>query len=75
MLFGCPLPEELDGAGLGQCAVSQAFEALLKSAAEKHPRTLYREICDAYEKHDNDTTLVTYLIMYLHAMFAHVTIA
>ena len=75
MLFGCPLPDELDGAGFGQRAASQAFEAILSSAAEMHPRTLYEAICDAYKKQNNDTTLVKYLIMWLHAMLAHVTIA
>ena len=41
MIFGCPLPDELDGASIGQRAVFNAFEMILMSAAEKHPESLY----------------------------------
>ena len=75
MLFGCPLPDDLDGASIGQCAVARAFEMILGSAAKMHPLTLYEAICDAHEQQDNDIKLVKYLIMCLHAMFTHVTVA
>ena len=75
MLFGCPLPDELNGATLGQRAVSQAFEAILSSAVKMHPRTLYVAICDAYNQRGNDTTLVKYLVMCLRAMSAYATVA
>ena len=72
MLFGCPLPDELDGASLGQRAISHAFEAILSSAAKMHPRSLYVAICDAQQ--GNDIALVKYLVMCLHAMSAYATV-
>jgi hypothetical protein len=74
MLFGCPLPEELDGASTGQRAVFNAFEVLLSSAAEKDPYFLYEALCDAYKKQGDGIKLVKYRFMCLHAMFAHLTI-
>ncbi len=58
MLFGCPLPDDLDGASIGQCAVAKAFEMILSSAAKMHPNTLYQAICDAHKQQGNDTKLV-----------------
>ncbi len=75
MLFGCPLPDDLDSASIGQRAVHKAFEAILISAAKKYPRSLYRAICDASIQQGNDVKLVKYLFVYLHALFAHVTVA
>ena len=63
MLFGCPLPNELDGASTGQHAVANAFEAILSSAAVKHPDSLYEAICDAHKQQGNDVKLVKYLFM------------
>jgi len=57
MLFGCPLPDELDGASIGQRTVAKAFETILSSAATKHPHTLYQAICDAQDQSGNDTKL------------------
>ena len=74
MLFGCPLPDDLDGASIGQRAVVKAFEAILSAAANKHPRSLYQAICDAHNQQGNDIKLVKYLIVCLRAMVTHVTI-
>jgi len=74
MIFGCPLPDELDGASIGQRAVFNAFEMILNSAANRHRRSLYKAICDAHKQQGDDTKLVRHLSMYLHAMFAHVTV-
>ena len=74
MLFGCPLPDELDGAGIGQCAVAKAFETILSSASAKHPQSLYQAICDAHKQQENDVKLVKYLFRCPHAMLAHVTV-
>jgi len=75
MIFGCPLPDELEGATIGQRAVLKAFETILSSAAEKHPQSLYQAICDAHKQQGDDIKLVKYLIMRPHTMFAHVTVA
>jgi len=75
MLFGCPLPDERDGASIGQRAVAEAFETILSSAASKHPQSLYKAICDAHtQPGGNDVKLVKYLFVYLHASFAHATV-
>ena len=74
MLFGCPLPDDLDSASIGQRAVHKAFEVILISAAKKHPRSLYQAICDAYKQQGNVVKLVKYLFVYLHASFAHATV-
>jgi hypothetical protein len=74
MLFGRPLPDDLNGASIGQRAVNNAFEAMLSSAAKIHPQSLYRAICDAREQQGNDIKLVKYLFMCPHAMFADVTV-
>ena len=58
MLFGCPLPDELDGVRIGQRAVFNAFEMILMSAAEKHPNSLYEAICDIHGQQGDDTKLV-----------------
>lgn len=60
ILFGCPLPDELDDASIGQRAVSKAFEMILRSAAQKHPESLYQAICDALIHQSNDIKLVKY---------------
>ena len=73
MLFGCPLPDELDGATIGQRAVSKAFETILSSAAKKEPLYLVQEICNACKQQGNDVKLVKYLVTCPHAIFAHVT--
>jgi len=74
MLFGCPLPDELDDASIGQRAVVKAFEMILSEAATEYPWSLYRAMCHKHEQQGDDTKLVMDLFMYLHAMFAHVTI-
>jgi hypothetical protein len=74
MLFGCPLPDDLDGASIGQRAVSHAFEMILSSAAKMHPDSLYQAICDANKQQDSDIKLVRYSTICLHTMFAHVTV-
>ena len=73
MLFGCPLPDDLDSASIGQRAVHRAFETILISAAKKHPRSLYQAMCDAYKQQGNDAKLVEYLFVHLRASFAHAT--
>jgi hypothetical protein len=76
MLFGCPLPDNLDGASIGERAVSKAFETILSSAAKMHPDSLYQAIYDAHNQQGNDINLVKveHLFMSLHAIFAHLTI-
>ena len=63
MLFGCPLPDELDGASIGQRAVAEAFETILSSAAVTHPESLYEAMCDAHKHQGNDIKLVNHLVM------------
>ncbi len=58
MLFGCPLPNELDDTSIGQRAVRKAFETILSSAATKNPTSLYEAICSAYKEQRDDTKLV-----------------
>ena len=74
MLFGCPLPDKLDGASIGQRAVFNAFEMILSSTAEKLPYSLYGAICDANEQQGDGTKLVGCLSMCLRAIFTHVTV-
>jgi len=57
MLFGCPLPDELDGASIGQRAVSNAFEMILSSTAEKD--LVWKAMCDGYKQQGDDTKLVS----------------
>jgi len=59
MIFGCPLPDELDGASIGQGAVYNAFEMILSSAAEKHRSSLYKAMCDGHKQQGDDTKLVS----------------
>ena len=79
MLFGCPLPDDLDSSTIGERAVAKAFEAILSSAAKMHPASLYQAICDSHKQQGKDIKLVEeiklvkHLIMCLHAMIAHVT--
>ena len=73
MLFGCSLPDELDGASIGQRAVADAFETILSSAAAKHPQSLYDAMCDAHKHQGNDIKLVNHLIIYPQSMFVDVT--
>ena len=74
MLFGCPLPDNLDGASIGQRAVLKAFEAILSAAANRHPRSLFQAMCDAHQQQGDDIKQVAYLIVCLRAGFAHVII-
>ena len=74
MLFGCSLPDELNGASIGQRAVFRAFEMILSSAAKTFPQSLYEAICDAHKHQGNDIKQVTNLIVYPFALFAHVTV-
>ncbi len=74
MLFGCPLPDELGDASIGQRAVAEAFETILSSAANQHPRSLYNAICDAHKQQGHDVKLVKYPIVCLHAKFVDVTV-
>ena len=62
MLFRCPLPDEFDGASLGQRAVVHAFETILSSAATMYPDSLYQAICDAHKRQGVDIKLVTCLL-------------
>jgi len=57
MLFGCPLPDELDGASIGQRAVYNAFEMILSSTAEKH--RLWKAMCDGHKQQGDDIKLVS----------------
>jgi len=75
MLFGCPLRDDFDNPNIGQRAVIKAFETILNSAAKIHPGSLYEAICDANKQQGNDIKLVKYLIVCLHARFAHVIVA
>jgi len=59
MIFGCPLPNELDGASIGQRAVFNAFERILSLAAKKHPRSLYEAMYDGHKQQGDDTKLVS----------------
>jgi len=59
MLFGFPLPDDLDGASIGQRAVSQAFGTILSSAAKMHPDSLYQAICDACKQQGSVIKLVS----------------
>jgi len=59
MIFGCPLPDELDGASIGQRAVYNAFEMILSSAAKKHPESLYEAMCDGHKQQGDDIKLVS----------------
>ena len=74
MPFGCPLPDDLDGASIGQRAIFKAFEMILSSAAAKYPRSLYQAICGACKQQGDDINLVKHLFIFLYAMFAHVTV-
>jgi len=59
MIFGCPLPDELDGASVGQRAVFNAFEMILSSATKNHPLSLYREIYYGHKQQGDDIKLVS----------------
>jgi len=59
MLFGCPLPNELDGASIGQRAIFNAFEMILSSAAKKHPESFYEAMCDGHKQQGDDIKLVS----------------
>jgi len=59
MLFGCPLPDELDGSSIGQRAVYNAFEMILSSAAKKHPESLYEAMYDGHKQQGDDTKLLS----------------
>ena len=74
ILFGCPLPDEVDGASIGQRAVAKAFETILSSAAVKYPQALSAAIYGAYKRQGNDVKLVKCLAMCPQAMLAHVTV-
>jgi hypothetical protein len=58
MLFGCPLPNYLGGAGIGQRAVDKAFGTILSSAATRHRNDLYQAICNAHKQQGDDIKLV-----------------
>ena len=59
ILFGCPLPDDLDGASIGERAVAMAFEAILSSAAKMRPYNLYEAMCNAHKQQGNDVTPVS----------------
>jgi len=59
MLFGCPLPDELDGASIGQRAVYNAFEVILSSAAENHAQSFSEAMCDGHKQQGDDIKLVS----------------
>jgi len=59
MIFGCPLPDELDGASIGQRVVYNAFEMILSSAAKQHPQSLYEAMCDGHKQQGDDIKLVS----------------
>jgi len=55
MIFGCPLPDELDGASIGQRAVYNAFEMILSSAAKSFDSV----ICNGQKQQGDDIKLVS----------------
>ena len=57
MIFGCPLPDELDGASIGQRAVSNAFEMILSSTAKKYP--VWKAMCDGHKRQGDNIKLVS----------------
>ena len=59
MIFGCPLPDALDGASIGQRAVLNAFKTILSSAAEKNMQSLYKAMCDGHKQQGDDIKLVS----------------
>jgi len=59
MIFGCPLPDTLDGASIGQRAVLNAFKTILSSAANKNMLSLYGAMCVGHEQQGDDTKLVS----------------
>ena len=75
MLFGCHLPDELDGASIGQRVVFNAFEAILTAATDYAPLDLYAAISLAIiEQGSNDIKLVKYLFVCQHAIYTHVNV-
>jgi len=59
MIFGCPLPDELDGASIGQRAIYNAFEMILSSAAKKRLHVLYGAMCGGHKQQGDDIKLVS----------------
>lgn len=59
MLFGCSLPDDLNGAGIGRNAVVIAFESILSSAAKKHRRNLYEAVFNAHKRQGDEIKLVS----------------
>ena len=57
MIFGCPLPDELDGASIGQRAIYNAFEMILSSTAKKGP--VWTAMCDGHKQQGDDIKLVS----------------
>jgi len=72
MLFGCPLPEELDSASIGQRAVYHAFEMILSSAAKQYPESLYEAMSDGHKRQGDDIKLVsTCICTHINARSCH----
>ena len=69
MLFGCPLPDDLDSSTIGQRAVSKAFEAMLGSAAKMHPSSLYQALCDSHKQQGKDSKLVEEIKLVKHPAY------
>jgi len=59
MIFGCPLPDELDGSSIGQRAVLNAFETILSSAAKKHRWFFCEAMYDGHKQQGDDIKLVS----------------
>ena len=59
MIFGCPLPDELDGASIGQRAVCNAFEMILSSATNGNPGSFWKAMCDGHKQQGDDIKLVS----------------
>ena len=59
MIFGCPLPDELDGASIGQWAIFNAFEMILSSVTNKNPQSFCQAMCDGHKQQGDDIKLVS----------------
>jgi len=59
MIFGCPLPDELDGASIGQRAIYNAFEMILSSTIKKYSWCLFEAMYNGHKQQGDNTKLVS----------------
>jgi len=59
MIFGCPLPDVLNGASIGQRAVVNAFEMILSSTTDMNPRSFWTAMFDGHKQQGDDIKLVS----------------